>query len=283
MILGWAILWYRPVACQSFPKRKRILFKRRIKWTPWWAKSVLASYFRGMTFTPQLYSCIFVSFLFTCSATSCLVASLPADLGRLKRAREERSVVGTHQRVAAVNVAELEEADNLSHNGLQLQVGKLLTNTSVTTSTKGKVWRGGTLGDDTVTVVNLLLFLIRAHKCGSIGRTRQPTVGIPLHGVGEVSRVGSTDNGGSQEVVGRRNDVFGSRNRHRRLDGTEDRVDGGVEAESLLDDGLVEGKLGEVLVGELGEVLAKGLDLLLVEGVHDLGVLGEAEHDPGAG
>lgn len=80
-----------------------------------------------------------------------------------------------------------------------------------------------------------------------------------------------------------RDNVLGSGDGHRALDGAQDRVNGGVQAQSFLDDGLVERQLGEILVGKLGQVGAESLDLLLVEILHNLRVLGEAEHNPGAG
>lgn len=78
-------------------------------------------------------------------------------------------------------------------------------------------------------------------------------------------------------------DIFGTRNSHGLLDGAHDGVDGGVQAESLLDDGGVKGQLGEILKLERGEVGTEVLDLLLVEIFHDVGVLSQTEHDPGAG
>ncbi len=55
-----------------------------------------------------------------------------------------------------------------------------------------------------------------------------------------------------------------------------------VEAEGLLDNGLVKRQLGEVLVGEWGQVGTENVDLLLVQFLHDVGARREAEHDPGA-
>lgn len=57
----------------------------------------------------------------------------------------------------------------------------------------------------------------------------------------------------------------------------------GVKSKSLLDNGLVQRQLGEVLPLQRGQIGTENLDLLLVELLHDLRVLGKSEHDPGAG
>jgi hypothetical protein len=211
-----------------------------------------------------------------------LLASLPVDVSRLQRSGKERSVVGTNQGVTTIDVAELELTYNLGNNGLQLRVGKVLTNTSVTTGTEGQVRRGRTLADETVTIVDLLLILATSSHSGEVGRIDLPSVGVPLIGVGEISSIGSADTRGSHDSVRSRDDVLGSGDLHGRLDGAHDGVNRGVEAESLLDDGLVKGQLGEVIVGQGREIGTELSDLLLVEFLHDLRVLGETEHDPRA-
>lgn len=212
------------------------------------------------------------------------MASLPANVGRLQGSREERGVIGANKSVAAVDVAELELTDNLGHNGLQLRVGEVLADAAMTTGTEGQVGRSGALADKAVSVVDLLLLLgVVAGNGRGVRRTGLPSVRVPLIGVGEVGRVGSADTGSGQESVRGRDNILGSGNRHGGLDGAHDRVDRGVEAESLLDDGLVERELGKILKLQRGEVGTESLDLLLVELLHNVGVLGETEHDPRAG
>lgn len=63
------------------------------------------------------------------------------NVGGLQRSGEERGVVGIDQGVTAINVAELELANNLGNNGLKLGVGKVLTNASVTASAERQVGR----------------------------------------------------------------------------------------------------------------------------------------------
>jgi len=108
-------------------------------------------------------------------------------------------------------------------------------------------------------------------------------VRIPLIRVGEVGRVGSADTGSGENIVRGGNDILGARDGHGRLDGAQDRVNRGVKTEGFLDDSLVKRQLGEVFVGQRRQIGTKVLDLLLVELFHDLRVLSETEHDPGAG
>lgn len=213
-----------------------------------------------------------------------LLAPLPTNVGRLQGSREERSKVGADKGVAAVHVAELELTDNLGHNGLQLHVGKVLADAAMTAGTEGQVGRGGTLADEAISVVDLLLLVgVVADNGRGVGRAGLPSVGVPLIGVGEVGRVGSADTGSGQESVRGRDNILGSGDGHGGLDGAQDGVDRGVESESLLDDGLVERELGKILKLQRREISTESLDLLLVELLHDVGVLGETEHDPRAG
>ena len=210
------------------------------------------------------------------------IPPLPANLGRLQGAGEERGVVGADEVPAAVDVAELEEAHRLGNDDLELQAGELLANAAVAAGAEGQVRRVSALADEAVSVVNSFLFLGNvADNGGGVGGIGVPAVGIPLVGVREEGRVAGGDAGCGQEGVRGRNDIVCAGNGHGRLDGTQDRVDRGMEAESLLDDGEVKRELGKGLVGQGREVGTKGLDLLLVEVFHDLRVLGEATHDPG--
>lgn len=159
----------------------------------------------------------------------------------------------------------------------------MLANASVTAGTKGKVRRSRTLADNTIAIVDLLFLLVISGHQGSVGRARQPAVRIPLIRVGEVGRVGATDARSSEKDVRRGNDIFGTGDGHRLLDLAHDGVDRGVQAESLLDNSLVQGQLGEILVLEGRQIGAQGLDLLLVEVFDNLGVLSKTEHDPRAG
>ena len=78
--------------------------------------------------------------------------------------------------------------------------------------------------------------------------------------------------------------IFRSRYGHGRLNGTHDGVDGGMQAERLFDDGLVQRKLREVFVLQSGKRLgAEGADLLLVQLLHDVRTRRQTEHDPRAG
>lgn len=110
-----------------------------------------------------------------------------------------------------------------------------------------------------------------------------PSAGVPLLRLGEEGWIRGADAGGSEKSVAGRNNVFAARDGHRLLDGTEDGVDRRMEAKGLLNDGLVQGQFGEVLVHEFREISPEDVDLLLVERLHDFRVLCEAEHDPGAG
>lgn len=154
----------------------------------------------------------------------------------------------------------------------------------MTAGAEGQVGRRGTLADQTVTVINLLLVLgILAANLRGVGRVGLPAVGVPDLGVGEVGGIGSRDSGGGEKGVAGGDNELGAGDGHGRLDGAHDGVDGSVQAEGLLDDGLVEGQLCEVLVLQGRQIGTENADLLLVELLHDLGVLGETEHDPGAG
>ncbi|KAG7145438.1 hypothetical protein HYQ46_005821 [Verticillium longisporum] len=106
-----------------------------------------------------------------------LLPPLVSNVDGLQRAREKRGVVGSVDVAAAVGVGELDEAYNLGCNGLQLDVGKLLANAAVTAGAEGKVGRVGTLADEAVTVVDLLLVsALGARKGRCIGRVGEPAV-----------------------------------------------------------------------------------------------------------
>lgn len=155
----------------------------------------------------------------------------------------------------------------------------------MTASAEGQVRRVGALADKTVAVIDLLVLLVVLHVAdngGREGRVLLPTVGLPKLGLGEVGLVGGRDTGGGEQDVVGRDDVLGSGDGHGGLDGAHNGVDGGVQAEGLLDNGTVEGKLGQILVGERGQVGAESLDLLVVEILHDVGARGETEHHPRA-
>lgn len=160
----------------------------------------------------------------------------------------------------------------------------MLTDAAVTTGAEGEVRRSGTLANQAVAVVDLFIVgIFGASKSGSDRRIGVPAVGVPLLGLGEVNGIGARDTGGGEEGVASGNDKLGTGDGHGRCDGAHDGVNGGVQAKSLLDNGLVEGQLGEVFVGQGRKVGAENTDLFLVELLHDLRVLGETEHDPRAG
>lgn len=206
------------------------------------------------------------------------------DVGRLQGSRKQRGVVGADEVFVTIHVAELECANDFGGNGLELQVGKMFSNAAVTTSAEGEVRRGRTLADEAVAVVDLLLIIVAvAGDSGSVRGVGLPSVRIPLVGIGEVRRVGSADTGSGEKVVRGGNDILRSGNGHGRLHGAQDGVNRGVQAEGLLDNGLVQGELGEILVLQRREVSAEGIDLLLIELLHDLRVLSKTEHDPRAG
>lgn len=150
----------------------------------------------------------------------------------------------------------------------------------MTAGAKGQVRRRGTLADHTVAVV-LVLLLHLAHL--DTGCTGIPAVGVPLERLGEVLLHPRSDTSGGEKGVGCWDDEVGVGDGHRRLDLAEDRVDGSVEAEGLLEDGLVQCELADVLVGQGREVGAQNTDLLLVEFLDDIGAGGEVKHHPGAG
>lgn len=178
------------------------------------------------------------------SFTSNLVSLLPVDVGRLQGSREERRIVGANEGVSAVHVAELVMADSLSDDGLKLQVGKVLANAAVATSAERQVGRGRALADQAVSVVDLLLILdgsAVADNGRGVGGVDLPAVRVPGIGVGEVGRVGAADTGSGEEGVAGRDDELSAGDSHGLLDGAHDRVNGSVQAESLLDDSLVEG------------------------------------------
>lgn len=105
--------------------------------------------------------------------------------------------------------------DNLGDNGLKLNVGKVLANATMTASTEGKVGGCGTLADETVAVIDLLLFLlVGLGNSRGVGGVDLPSVRVPEIGVGEVGGIGSTDTRGGEKVVGGGNDIFGSGNSH---------------------------------------------------------------------
>lgn len=76
-----------------------------------------------------------------------------------------------------------------------------------------------------------------------------------------------------------RDHVGSSLNRHGVLDGAHDRVNRGVDAESLLDDLGVEIQLLQVLPGQ--RLIAKDTELLLVQFLGDLGAGRKSKDDPG--
>lgn len=217
-----------------------------------------------------------------------LIPPLPVNVRWLQWSREERGIICANHLVAAIYVSELESADNLSGDGLKLHIGKVLANATMSTGTEGKVRRRGALADETIAIIDLLfLFLVNLILIANHARGQRvillPARGLPLVGLGEVLRVGCGDTGGGEEDVVGRDDILGAGDGHGRLDGAHDGVDRGVEAESLLDDGLVERELGEILVLEGGKILAKVVDLFLVESFHNIRSGGETAHDPGAG
>ena len=126
----------------------------------------------------------------------------------------------------------------------------MLANASMPTSAEGKVGGCGALANETVAVVDLFLVLINllAKDRGRVGRVLLPSVRIPDLGVGEVLGVVAGNTGGREKSVARWDDVFSSRYGHGALDGPHDGVDRGVHAERLLDDGLAERELRQVLV-----------------------------------
>lgn len=211
-----------------------------------------------------------------------LVSPLPVNLGRLLGSRKQRLVVSWHESVATVDVAELEQADNLGGDDLQLQVGELLTDASVTAGTERKVGRLATLADQTVTVIDLLLLSLLAKDGRGVGGIGVPAVRVPVVRVGEVLGIGSADTRGGKQSVSGGNDIFGTGDGHGLLDSTQDGVDRSVQTQGLLDDGLVERQFGKILVSQRRQVGTEGLDLLLVQLFHDVRVLGKTQHDPGA-
>ena len=116
----------------------------------------------------------------------------------------------------------------------------MLANTPVAAGAERQVRRARALADQTVAVINLfLLFAGVADDGGCVGGVVFPAVRVPLLRVGEEGRVSGAHTRSGEKSVRRRNDIFGAGDRHRLLDGAEDRVDRGVKAQCLLDDGVV--------------------------------------------
>ena len=174
-------------------------------------------------------------------------------------------------------VGELEMSHQRSQDCAQLHVGELLTNAAMAASTEGKVRAVGTLGDQAVTVVNLLLILV----LGGLGLI--PAVGVPLERLGKELSRASSDTGGGEDVVSSRNDIVSAFHGHGVLDSANDGVDRSVDTESLLDDLGVQVELVEAFVGERGQVRAQNLELFLVELFHNLRAGSQAQNDPGSG
>ena len=175
---------------------------------------------------------------------------------------------------------------------MQLDIRELLADAAMSASAEGQVGRSGALADDAVAVVLGFLgdaFLdVLGGQADVLGRGRfVPAVGLPLHGLGEVLGDAACDAGGGEEDVGGGDHPVGAFHGERVLDDAHDAVDGGVDAESLLDDLGVEGQAAEVLVGERLDravcVQAEDLLLFLEKVVLDVGSGGEAEEDPADG
>lgn len=151
----------------------------------------------------------------------------------------------------------------------------------MTTGTEGKVWRVGSLGDDTPAVVNGVLGA--SLRLLLVVLASVPSVGVPNLRVDEVRVELRRESRRRHQCVRGRDDVVGAIGDKRLLDLAHDGVDGSVKTEGLLDDLSVQSQLGEIFVGERREILPNSRLLLLEKLFNKTGVLGQTEEDPGDG
>ena len=211
---------------------------------------------------------------------SLLLTPLPPDDCRAKRPREQAGVIGADNALHTLKVEELEVADHSGKNGLQLDVCELLADAAMSASAERQVWRCGALADNTVAIVlglldDTLLDVLGCQADVLLGRVRVPAVRLPLQRLGEVLGGTAGDTRGGEEDVRCGNDPVGALDGERVLDNTHDAVNGGVDAESLLDDLSVQRKAAEVLVVEVLDravgVQAKNLPFFLKKVLLDVG------------
>lgn len=177
----------------------------------------------------------------------------------------------------AAGVGELEMLHQRSQDCAQLHIGELLTNAAMTASTEWQVRTVCALGDQTISIIDLLLIFV----LGKFGLV--PTVGVPLEGLGEELGRTSSHTGRRQHVVSGRDHKVGSFHGHGVLDGADDGVNGSVDTQGLLDDLGVQIQLVEALMGEGRKIRAQHLELFLVKLLYQLGAGGQTQNDPGSG
>src|SRR5882757_1893544 len=90
--------------------------------------------------------------------SSCLFSSLPLNNSRRYGSGEQTRVVCFHNILTTTHILELEQPHHSRCDGHQLHIGKLLTNTAMSACTERKVRTRCTLGNETISVIKLLLF-----------------------------------------------------------------------------------------------------------------------------
>lgn len=224
--------------------------------------------------------------------SSLLLPPLPPDNSRAERPGKQAGVIGADHALDTFEVEELQVADDSGKDGLQLHVCELLADATMPAGTERQVWRCGALADNTVAIVlglldDTLLDVLGCQANVLLGRVRVPAVRLPLQRFGEVLGGTTGDTGRGEEDVGCGDDPVGPLDGERVLDNAHDAVNGGVDAESLLDNLSVQRKAAEVLVVEVLDraigVQAKNLPLFLKKVFLNVGSRSKAEQDPADG
>src|SRR5690242_7597501 len=209
----------------------------------------------------------------------CLISPLPLNNTGRQRPREQTRVVCANNVLAATHVPELELSDESHKDSLQLQISELLTDTPVATGAEGKVWRVGSLRDDTPAVVNGVLGA--SLRLLLVVLAGIPSVRVPNLGVDEMRVELRRETRRRHECVRGGNDVVGAICDKGLLDLAHDGMDGSVKTEGLLDDLSMQSQLGEILVGKSWEILSKSRLLLRKKVFNKTRVLSQTEENPG--
>lgn len=159
---------------------------------------------------------------------------------------------------------------------LQLDIGKRLTNATMTAGAKGQVGvPGSTTGNLSESVINRLSRLLLLDAL--------PAVRVERHGVLVELLVDLGGNGRSGNVVTLGDDVVGSGESNGTDDLAEDHDDWGAETKGFADNVLEEGHVLHGVKGEGSIERAEDVLLLSEELLDEVRVLGEVEEGPGGG